>query len=369
MRKVIISIAGLAIIGIGFLGFKSLSESKKAPEKILDKVVNAVYVSKVNNKETPITIKTSGSILAKDRLVIYSEVQGVFEKSSKSFKAGTNYKGGESLIKVNNEEFIASVVAQRSLFKNMITSILADIKFDYPLSIDKWENYLASIDITKDLPSLPDIESNQEKNYITGKSIFSTFYTIQNLEVRLKKYKITAPYSGALVEALVTPGTIISPGQKLGTYIKENVFELELNVNASLQDFLKLGTTVNLTNISKTKEFIGKVTRVTPQIDRSSQTIKIFVEVKSSELKEGEYLEANIYAKNVDKAIEVSRTLLVNNNSIYIVESGKLKLIPIDIVYENTNTVIVEGLKNGIEYISRPISGAFEGMLVKVVAD
>ena len=173
MRKGIISIAGVAIIGIGFLGFKSLSESKKAPEKILDKVVNAVYVSKVNNKETPITIKTSGSILAKDRLVIYSEVQGVFEKSSKSFKAGTNYRVGESLIKVNNEEFIASVVAQRSLFKNMITSILADIKFDYPLSIDKWENYLGSIDITKDLPSLPAIESNQEKNYITGKSIYT----------------------------------------------------------------------------------------------------------------------------------------------------------------------------------------------------
>lgn len=369
MRQVIISVAGIAIIAIGYLGMKTLSASKKTPEKALEKSINSVYTSKVENKLIPIMINTSGSVLAKDRMVIYSEVQGVFQYSSKSFKAGVNYRKGESLIKVNNEEYIASVVAQRSSFKNLLTSILADVKFDYPTSLAKWERYLSSIDIEKNLPQLPEIEVKQERNYITGKNIFSTFYNIKNLEVRLRKYTISAPYNGVLVEALVTPGTLISQGQQLGVFIKENVFELELNINSNLQDFLKIGTLVELTNISKTKSFNGQVVRVNPQIDRSSQTIKIFVEIKSTNLKEGEYLEANIYAKDVGNAIEIPRELLVNNNSLYVVKRGKLKLIPVQIVYENINTVVIEGLANDLEYVSKSIANAYEGMSVKVIED
>ena len=104
MRKVIITVAGLVIIGLGFLGFKTMSASKVAPEKKTEKIVNSVFSSKVENVTIPISIETSGSVLAKDRMVIYSEVQGVFLNTSKAFKAGINYRKGESLIRINNEE-------------------------------------------------------------------------------------------------------------------------------------------------------------------------------------------------------------------------------------------------------------------------
>lgn len=368
MRKVIISAIGLGILFLGFLGFKGLSESKKAPEKHIGKEVMTVYSEKVINTKIPITIETNGSILAKDRMVIYSEVQGVFVPTSKEFKPGVTYSKGQQLLQINNEEFIASVVAQRSAFKNIITSILADIKFDYPNSLIKWEAYLDAIDINKKLPELPNIDNKQEKNFITGKTIYSTFYSIKNLEARLKKYSINAPYKGVLVEALVTPGTLVSSGQKLGTYIREGVFELELNVNANLQEFLKVGTTVDLTTIENNQKYEGKVIRVNPQIDRASQTIQVFVEVRATTLKEGEYLQANVKAKDVEKGIELDRTLLINNNSIYIIDQDKLKLVPVNVVYENMNTVVIQGLLNGLEYISKPIPGAFEGMSVKQIA-
>jgi multidrug efflux pump subunit AcrA (membrane-fusion protein) len=367
MRKIIISVVGITILALGYLGFKGLSSSKKNPEKSIDKSLNSVYVTKVKNTQIPISIQATGSVLAKDRMVIYSEVQGVFEYSSKPFKTGTSFKKGEQLIRINSEEFKASIVAQRSSFKNIITTILVDISFDYPTSLEKWEKYLASIDINKNLPELPKVDSDQERNYITSKSIYSNFYSIKNLEVRLKKYSITSPYNGTLAEALVTPGTLITPGQKLGTFIRKEVFELELNVNASLQDFLKLGKSVELTNINKTKSFEGIVKRVSPQIDRSSQTIKIFVEIKSSDLKEGEYLEADIFAKQIEKGIEIPRSLLIKNKSIYVVEDGKLILTPVHVVYEKMNTVVIEGIREGVEYVSKSVPGAFEGMPVNIL--
>lgn len=367
MRKTIISLSGILILVLGFLGFKALSESKKTPSREVEKFVNSVYAADVQNTAIPIALNTSGSVVAKDRMVLYSEVQGVFMPPSKSYKAGVNYSAGERMISINNEEFRASVVAQRSLFVNLITAILPDIQFDYPPSLDKWKMYLNSIDIQKNLPALPTIEEEGEKNYIVGKKVNSTFYSIKNLETRLKKYTIAAPYSGILVEANVTPGTLISPGQKLGEFIRPAIFELELNVNANLQNLLRKGKTVKLHNIERTKEWQGKVTRINDLIDRGSQTIKIFVEVRAKDLKEGEYLEATIDAKEVENAIEIPRTLLIDNKAVYLVEENKLKLENVNVVHSNLNTVVITGLKEGSRYVSKPVSGAFDGMEVKVI--
>jgi len=369
MRKVIISLSGIAILVIGFLSFKGLANSKDEPEKKSDKTVKLVYVEAVKNTNIPISITTSGSLLARDRMTLFSEVQGVFMPSSKRFKAGERYRKGEALIRINSEEFKANVIAQRSGFKSLITSILPDLKFDYPESFDAWNTFLKTIEIEKSLPELPKAKSEKEESYITGKSINVTYYNIKNLEARLRKYTITAPYSGVLIESNINPGALVSPGQKLGEFINPNVFELELNVNANLQDFLSVGKNVELNNIENTEKYSGVVSRINQKIDRASQTIKIFVQVKSNALKEGEYLEAHINANSAENAIEIPRSLLVNNEAIYIVKDSVLQLTPVNVFYSSLNKVVVRGLDDGVQYLSKPIAGGYEGMKVKVMTD
>jgi len=145
------------------------------------------------------------------------------------------------------------------------------------------------------------------------------------------------------------------------------MFEVDLNVSAKLQHLLAKGKVVNLHNIERTKQCQGKVTRINDLIDRGSQTIKIFVGVRAQDLKEGEYLEADISAKDINDAIEIPRILLINNKAVYIMEDNKLKLQNVNVVHSNLNTVVITGLKDGTKYISKPVSGAFEGMEVKVI--
>ncbi|WP_027419021.1 efflux RND transporter periplasmic adaptor subunit [Crocinitomix catalasitica] len=367
MRKIIITISGIAILALGFLGNRLLTNSKKEPEKKIENTVNSVYVQIAENKAVPVTIATSGSVVAKDRMEIYAEVTGVFQGGSKSFKPGTAYSSGSTLIRINNAEYNASVVSQRAAFKNAVTGILADIQFDYPGSLQMWKDYLSSIDIEKNLPSLPKAKSEQESHYITGKNISTTFYSIKNLETRLNKYTITAPYSGVLVAANVTPGTLVNQGQKLGEFIKPGVFELELNVNSTLKDLLAVGKEVSLTNIDKSKSWTGSVTRINPQINTSSQTIQIFVEVVAKDLNEGEFIEADIDAHDVIDAIEIPRNLLVNNQSIFIIQDNQLSLLPVDIIFDKSNSSIVKGITDGVKMLAKPLPGAFEGMHVTVI--
>ncbi len=368
MRKTIISIVGgLVILGLSFALSSKLSNSKKAPETSGLTESKSVYTNRVKNQNIPISITTSGSLLAKQRMAIYAEVQGVFMPSRKSFKPGETYKKGESLVRINNAEYKANVIAQRSSFKALVTSILPDLQFDYPEAYADWKSYLSKLDIQKNLPELPQSNAEQVENYLVGKNVNTTYYTIKNLETRLAKYTISAPYSGVLVATSINPGALVNAGQKLGEYIQPNIFELELNVNANLQDFLNIGKKVALNDIEHTQTYEGTVTRINEQIDRNSQTIKIFVEVHSKTLREGEYLEANINAQDAENAIEIPRSLLLNNEAIYVVKNGTLHIQPVHVFYANLNTVIIKGLPDGLEYISKPITGGFEGMKVKVI--
>ena len=368
MRKIIISIVGGVVVIIVAMGISNaMANSKKAPETSNLTESKTVYVKQVKNETIPLSITTSGSLLAKKRMAVYAEVQGVFVPSSKLFKAGERYAKGETLVNINSEEFRANVIAQRSAFKSLITSILPDIQFDYPVSFDMWKAYLGSINIEQQLPVLPKAKSEKEQSYLTGKNVTVTYYNIKNLETRLKKYIIRAPYSGVLVDANITPGSLVSPGQKLGEFIKPDLFELELNVNANLQDFLTKGKTVELSDIEHTTKYTGTVTRINEKIDRASQTVKIFVEVHAKDLKEGEYLEASIGAKSAENAIEIPRSLLVNNDNIYIVKDSSLHLHPVNIYYSGLNSVVIKGLPNDLSYVSKPVTGGFEGMKVKPV--
>ena len=367
MRKIIISLSGIAILALGFLGNRYLANSKKDPEKKIENSVSSVYVQIAENTLVPLKIPTSGSILAKDRMEIYAEVTGVFEQGNKPFKAGTSFSSGSTLIQINNDEYSATVISQRASFKNAITGILADIQFDFPASFEMWKNYLNAIDIERDLPQLPTTKSEQEAHYITGKNISTTYYNIKNLETRLKKYTIRAPFSGVLVQTSVTAGTLVNQGQKLGEFIRPGVYELELNVNATLKNLLIIGKKVNLNNIDKTKSWDGTVTRINPQINTSSQTIQIFVEVVGEDLNEGEFIEADIDAQDVIDAIELPRNLLVNNQAVYVVINDELSLVPVEIVFDNKSTAIVKGIEDGMKMLSKPVPGAFEGMKVSII--
>lgn len=367
MRKIILGILGILLIaGAIFLG-KYFIEKNQRPKPKFKKTIKTVFVEDVKNREVPIILTTNGNLVAKRKIDIYSEVQGVLKTSYKAFKPGTKYLKGETLLSINSDEFRASLQSQKSNLFNLLTSILPDIRLDYNSEFLKWEQYLKSFNLNKSVPKLPKFSSDKEKYFISGRGILTAYYNVKNLEVRLLKYQIKAPFSGVLTEALVTSGTLVRAGQKIGEFIDTSVYELEVSINAEFADLLKVGKAVSLTNLSKTKNYTGKVARVNGKIDQVSQTITAYIEVAHPDLKEGMFLEANLNAKSEQNAIEISRKLLVDNKFVYTVENDSiLALKEINPVYFGADIVVIKGLKNNAKVLTQPLPGAFDGMIVKI---
>ena len=365
MRKIILSALGLLLIVSAIFLAKYMIDTKKQPKPTYNKTIKTVFTEKVINKEIPIVIKASGNLVAKNKIELFSEVQGVLHTAKKEFKAGVNFLKNETLLQINSDEFYASLQSQKSNLFNSLTAIMPDIRLDFPKAFTKWKTYLSNFDLNKTTPALPKFSSDKEKYFVSGKGITTGYFNIKNLEVRLKKYSIKAPYKGILTESFVSEGTLVRAGQKLGEFIDPSSFEMEVSINATFADLLKIGNSVSLTNLERTKMYTGKVIRVNGKVDLASQTIKVFIEVAHKDLKDGMYLEANLVAKSEENAIEISRKLLINNNSIYTVKDTVLQLTKVNPVYYNAETVVVKGLQNNALILIQSVPGSFEGMVVK----
>ena len=139
IRKIISVVLGLALLfGAGYIA-KILIDNNTRSSFEVPKQVKTVFAKPVLNTEIPIVIKANGNLVASRKVEIYSEVQGIFNESTKPFKSGQYFRAGEILMDIDSREFYISLLAQRSSLYDLITSMMPDLKFDYSESFKNWE--------------------------------------------------------------------------------------------------------------------------------------------------------------------------------------------------------------------------------------
>ena len=365
MRKIILYVLGVLVLVLAaWVSYLLISQEKE--KRPVPKVqAKTVFTDTVLNAAVPVRVKANGNLMAKQRVALFSEVQGVFRSSAAPFKAGQAYRKGQVLLRIDASEYRASVQSAKSNLYNLITAAMPDLRLDYPDIYPKWQEYLNGFDLRGTTPELPEMTSEKERYFINGRNIVTTYYNVKNLEQRLGKYVIRAPFNGVLTQAQVTEGSLVRPGQSLGTYINTAVYELEVAVNKSYSDFLTLGREVVLESLDNGVEYTGKVSRINAAVNQETQTVSVFIDVIDPSLKEGMYLEATIEGREEENAIEIPRRLLTETGELFVVRDSILDLVPVEPIFFTDQTVIIKGLEDGTVFLSRSVPGAYPGMIVK----
>jgi membrane fusion protein (multidrug efflux system) len=358
---VVIAIIGLVLSG---LFAKNLVDNKVAAVAPAKKIVKEVAVQKVTNSDVKVTIPAQGLLKAKQRIEIYAEVQGVFTTGKKLFRTGQSYQSNETLLQLDAAEYFSNVKASRNNLHNQIAAALPDIRLDYPKEYSKWAAFLRAINVNQNLTTLPPMEEDGIRLFISGRGILSAYYSVKNLEQRLSKYTITAPFEGVLTEALVTEGTLVRSGQKLGSFIKPGVYELTVSIPKSYSDKLSTGASVVLSSLDETATYLGVISRINASVDPSTQTTAVMIEIKDSSLSDGVYLKANITGDDIENSVSLPRGLLSQEFTIFKVQDNTLISISVVPMHFSEDEVVVRGIPNGTTILAKPLLGAYEGMLV-----
>ncbi len=367
MKKTLISLGIAIVIILTAIGIvKLMKGNTKNKEQASTRKVPLVEVISPNYGDVNFVSKSTGQIKAIKRFDIVSEVNGQLGKEALNFKEGKAFKKGDLMFSVNSNEYEMGLIAKKSDFITRITSVLADLKYDYPKAYSKWYDYVNRIDVKANLPKIPEATSEKEKFYLVGKGLYSQYYNLKSMEERLRKYQIYAPYDGVVIHANAVGGEAVRPGSKLGTFISTNAFDLAVTYPLEIMQHIKIGTTAKLESTELQKSWTGKVVRIGANIDKNTQSVKVFIRVKGKDLVEGMFLTANVKQHPIKNAITISRKLIDSRNNVFVVENNRLKFKKVEIVESQDDKAIVKGLSPKDKVLLTIMKSAYNGMKVRI---
>jgi multidrug efflux pump subunit AcrA (membrane-fusion protein) len=371
----IVSTLAFAVVLAGvFSGMKKKMDPPKSTP-IIRKVESAM----VSYQDILSHVNGTGRVLSQYSVDLTSEVQGKLLQGDIPLKKGASFHKGQLLAKVYDTDAAYTMKSRKSSFLNTLANILPDLKIDYNDSYQKWVDFFESIDIARDLPELPEITSNQEKIFLASKGILSDYYSIKSSEEVLKKYSLTAPFSGAIQDVYFEVGSVANPGSKIATIIKTGELEIEVPLQVSDAHWVRKGQKAILKSEGGKEIGSGIVNREASYVDPNSQSINVYVAVLpgTEQLYAGQYLRVEFPGMVITEAMEIPRNATFNNNMVFVVDSGYLAKREVTILKTNEKSVIFTGLIEGTELVVQPLANANANMPVqtqfsnvhKVVAD
>jgi multidrug efflux pump subunit AcrA (membrane-fusion protein) len=349
-RKIFNTAITLSIITIAILVSAFMIRNKPEPERDLTKQ-EVLYVKTETATTSTIHPEASyrGRVVSLENVVLSAEVSGKILPGDVPLKEGQSFQKGEVLVHIYSEDMKASLQSMRSSYLQLMSSALPDLKIDYPDQYKKWSTFFNKIDINSMMPALPAIESEKERVFAASKNILSQYYSIIQQEINFKRYTIYAPFDGTYKTVKSEVGSIASMNMQIAMLIRTDEMEVIVPVLPEELEWIGKGMGVEL-NRNNGRTVTGRVSRIAGFIDPGSQSVNIYVSVKNNHsirLLEGEYVEAEFTSRESLSGMVVPREALLNENSIYVLENGKIEERQVSVLERLEDSYIIDGYKEG----------------------
>ena len=366
-KAVLIPVAIIIASTIIMIALFSLrSDPPKAPAVPQTKIVD-IEVAHLQDIESEIV--GLGRLTSALPLVLFSEVSGTVMEGTVPFQPAQSFRKGDLVLKIDDRQIQLDIKSAKSDFLNALSSVLPEIKIDFPKDFEVWQSYFNQCDVYSPLPPLPETENQKIKLYLSRFNVYKLYFSVRNLEIRLEKHNFYAPFSGSIISADLRVGSIARNGSRLGEVINLDNLEVELPIPA--EDIVWIDKTKPVTLLSEEmgKQWQGTIARIGNSIDPKTQSISLFVRLNTSnrgEIFEGIFLKARISGKIVKNAILIPRKILYQENYIYFIKNGRLDYRPVEISRLQTDSVIVsEGISQGDTIVTEVLQGVASGMLAR----
>jgi hypothetical protein len=373
-RKITFIIVALIILLGGSAALSQLFVSLK-PEparKAEIELKRFVKAETIKYDEIISQVERSGRVTSSGEVTLVSEASGKIERGDIILRKGTSFKEGELIAEIYKDEVELALKARKSRYLTTITTILPDIRIDYPNQFESYMSFFNAIDIEKELPSLPVITNEKLKIFLASRNVLSEYYGIQQDEKKLNRHSLYAPFNGDFTQVNFEVGGYVNAGGQIAKMIRTDLLEVEVPVENEQSKWIKIGDKVKV--YSKNKELVkpGVVIRKANYIDPKFQSRSIFVKVNnfsSDEFLTGEYKLVVFPGQKINAAMEIPRSAVFNSNEVFLVVDGKLKKQVIEIIKFNETTLIFNGVEEGQKIVVEPLINVQENSPVGVLGE
>ena len=387
-QKAIKIILPIVILAIGIIVMRFLILNRSVPQKQVRVNPGAlVKVIKAEKQDRQIKIFSTGTVQPEQEVTVTLQVNGLINKVAPGFTAGAFFRKGELLFAVESIDYELAVErAKTSLIRaeNAITIIESKAT----VARQEWERL--KLEDQKEPnplivygPQYEDAKANRD----------AAVATLKQAELDLQRTRITAPFNCLVRSEEVGEGKYVRAGNNVAMIA--SVDRAEIVVPLPLDDLRWLSiprkensekgsdSTVRLEAGANLYQWQGQLVRSLGEVDMKSRMARLVVRVddpyglrpegnkQKLNLELGMFVEVVFQGETLTDVVEIPRAALRENSTVWVMDSEqKLKIIPVEIIRQQKNTVLIDsGLEDGNLVILTTLPGGVEGMNLRSVSE
>lgn len=387
-QKAIKIILPIVILAIGIIVMRFLILNRSVPQKQVRVNPGAlVKVIKAEKQDRQIKIFSTGTVQPEQEVTVTLQVNGLINKVAPGFTAGAFFRKGELLFAVESIDYELAVErAKTSLIRaeNAITIIESKAA----VARQEWERL--KLEDQKEPnplivygPQYEDAKANRD----------AAVATLKQAELDLQRTRITAPFNCLVRSEEVGEGKYVRAGNNVAMIA--SVDAVEIVVPLPLDDLRWLSiprkensekgsdSTVRLEAGANLYQWQGQLVRSLGEVDMKSRMARLVVRVddpyglrpegnkQKLNLELGMFVEVVFQGETLTDVVEIPRAALRENSTVWVMDSEqKLKIIPVEIIRQQKNTVLIDGgLEDGNLVILTTLPGGVEGMNLRSVSE
>jgi len=391
----------------------------KPQQKTVNKLGPLVDVIQIQKTSPNMIIEVYGTVRSGERLILTAEISGSIIEMSPDFEEGVYFPKGSFLIRIDPRNYSLRVeklqteihslqaelarVAQEK--KNLQATLkiaeeeldLSKTEFDRQLTLAKRKVVSQNeLDRARKIWLTTRLKTQDIQNSLQLQKFRVDLLKAQQQSVRvqlkeaklaLERTEIRAPFNCRIAKKITETGQYVMAGTPLAEIYNVGIMEVEVRIPPSEAIWLNFGTggvmdpkggdPVKAKIIFKTPfqelSWDGFVSRVKGQMEEQTRTLPLVVEVKNGHPSQdrpilpGMFVMVEIVGKKIDDLFLLPREAVRENSSIYVVDSGKIEVRPVEILRRSGDQIYIKkGGSQGEKVVTRFPGVLSEGMTVRV---
>ena len=340
----------------------------------------AVQSANVEVRDLQRTVDAVGSLDPNEEITVSNQVEGLVSKVFVDL--GDPVKAGQVIAQLDTSELELAVrqqtaALQQELARIGLTETSADVddattslvrQADATFSESKLQLDRTKALVAQGLVPRQQLEEQQARYNVAEAVLNAARENVRNIRAtisarrvslalaqkKLADARITAPMSGFIKERLISEGLYLKVNSPVVVVVQNSPLKLRFDIPENSLDSVRVNGPVQFqVDTFPNQKFNGKITRVSPSVDRQSRTMKVEAYVNNADgvLKPGVFARVTILTGNHDKALTVPSSAVfqfAGLEKVFVIENGRIaERIVRSGKQGDTFVEIVEGVKEG----------------------
>jgi len=342
-------------LGCAAIAWLMISSRAELPRREAAVAIPVVETMTARPGPVPVTISSRGTVTPKRQIDLVSEVSGRVVWVAPELLEGGVVRAGETLLRIDPIDYEVALSEAKAALAGARLS-------------------LAEVQVVVKRAAIEEAEAR----------VAAAEDRVRQAEVDLGNTVVRAPFNAVVDAKHADLGQFVTTGSALMTLLGTDIAEVRLPVLPSDLPYLGYGRRADGSPYLATltarfgkleHSWQARLVRLEQRVDAQTRVSYVVAEVDQPydesrhgrALTVGQFVEAAIPGAAIDPAVRVPRTALHDSTYVFLVEEGRLKRRPVELLRRERDTAIVgQGLAGGEQVLLSRLDLMVEGMPVAV---